>query len=68
MVAAAPLIIGLILGPMAEQSLRQAMIIGMGEWSTFVTRPISASILFIAFLLFLSPFLINFYSKIKKTR
>jgi putative tricarboxylic transport membrane protein len=65
---AAPLIIGLILGPIAEQSLRQAMIIGMGEWSTFITRPISASILFIAFLLFLSPFLINFYSKRKKTR
>jgi putative tricarboxylic transport membrane protein len=65
---AAPLIIGLILGPIAEQSLRQAMIIGMGEWSTFITRPISASILFIAFLLFLSPFLINFYSKRKKIR
>jgi putative tricarboxylic transport membrane protein len=65
---AAPLIIGLILGPIAEQSLRQAMIIGMGEWSTFVTRPISASILFVAFLLFFSPFLINFYSKRKKTR
>jgi putative tricarboxylic transport membrane protein len=53
---------------MAEQSLRQAMIIGMGEWTTFITRPISASILFIAFILFLSPFLIHFYSKRKKTR
>ena len=65
---AAPLIIGLILGPIAEQSLRQALIIGMGEWTTFITRPISVTILFIAFVLFLSPFLINFYSKRKKTR
>jgi putative tricarboxylic transport membrane protein len=62
------LIIGLILGPIAEQSLRQALIIGMGEWTTFLTRPISATILFIAFVLFLSPFLINFYRKRKKTR
>ncbi len=48
---AAPVLVGLILAPMAEQSLRQALIISQGEWSTFVTRPISASLLFIAVLL-----------------
>jgi putative tricarboxylic transport membrane protein len=31
--------------------LRQALIISQGEWSAFVTRPISASLLFIALLL-----------------
>jgi putative tricarboxylic transport membrane protein len=36
---------------MAEQSLRQALIISQGDWSAFVTRPISASLLFIAVLL-----------------
>lgn len=55
----APMIIGLILGPMAEQSLRQALTISMGSYATFVTRPISATILGIAALLLLSPWLLR---------
>ena len=52
---AAPLIVGLILAPMAEQSMRQALTISMGEWSTFVTRPLSASLLAVAALLLSGP-------------
>jgi putative tricarboxylic transport membrane protein len=52
---AAPLIVGLILAPMAEQSMRQALTISMGEWSTFLTRPLSASLLAIAALLLIGP-------------
>ncbi len=52
---AAPLIVGMILAPMAEQSMRQALTISMGEWSTFVTRPLSASLMAIAALLLLAP-------------
>ena len=52
---AAPLIVGLILAPMAEQSMRQALTISMGEWSTFVTRPLSASLIGIAALLLIGP-------------
>jgi putative tricarboxylic transport membrane protein len=52
---AAPLIVGLILAPMAEQSMRQALTISMGDWSTFVTRPLSASLLGIALLLLTVP-------------
>jgi putative tricarboxylic transport membrane protein len=44
----APVVIGMILGPMAEQALRQALTISQGDWSTFVTRPGSAVILGIA--------------------
>ena len=50
-----PLIIGIIIGPLAEQSLRQAMIISMGDWSTFITRPISASILGLSIFLLILP-------------
>ena len=32
----APLVVGLILGPMLEQSMRQALTISQGQWSTFV--------------------------------
>ena len=52
---AAPLIVGLILAPMAEQSMRQALTISMGDWSTFVTRPLSASLLGVALLLLTVP-------------
>ena len=52
---AAPLIVGLILAPMAEQSMRQALTISMGDWSTFVTRPLSASLLAVAALLLTVP-------------
>jgi putative tricarboxylic transport membrane protein len=53
----APLIIGMILGPMAETSLRQALVISMGDYSTFLTRPISAVILAISAILLLLPLL-----------
>ena len=52
---AAPLIVGLILAPMAEQSMRQALTISMGDWSTFVTRPLSASLLAVAAVLVVTP-------------
>ncbi|MEI8265511.1 MAG: tripartite tricarboxylate transporter permease [Betaproteobacteria bacterium] len=51
----APLIVGLILAPMAEQSMRQALTISQSEWSTFVTRPLSASLLFVAAILVVLP-------------
>jgi putative tricarboxylic transport membrane protein len=52
---AAPMIVGLILAPMAEQSMRQALTISQGEWSTFLTRPLSASLLGVAALLLVLP-------------
>jgi putative tricarboxylic transport membrane protein len=51
----APLVVGLILGPMMEQSMRQALTISQGQWSTFVTRPLSGSLLLIAALLLALP-------------
>jgi putative tricarboxylic transport membrane protein len=44
----APLLLGFVLGPLLEENLRRAMIIGRGDPSVFVTRPISAVLLVIA--------------------
>ena len=52
---AAPVLVGLILAPMAEQSMRQALTISQGEWSTFVTRPISGTLLAVAVLMLIIP-------------
>ncbi|WP_337875824.1 tripartite tricarboxylate transporter permease [Elioraea sp.] len=51
----APVVIGMILGPLAEQAFRQALTISQGDWTTFVTRPISAAFLVIALLLAVGP-------------
>jgi TctA family transporter len=44
----APLLLGFILGPMMEENLRRALLLSRGDWTTFVTRPLSASLLIAA--------------------
>ncbi len=47
----APLLLGFILGPMMEENLRRALLLARGDWSTFLTRPLSAGLLFAAALM-----------------
>ncbi|RYF59936.1 MAG: tripartite tricarboxylate transporter permease, partial [Comamonadaceae bacterium] len=47
----APLLLGLILGPMMEENLRRALLLSRGDWSVLVTRPISLGLLIAALLL-----------------
>jgi TctA family transporter len=54
----APMLLGFILGPMMEEFLRRALLLSKGDPTVFVTRPISAGLLFLAvaaLLLVLSP-------------
>jgi TctA family transporter len=44
----APLLLGFILGPMMEENLRRALLLSRGDWSVFVTRPLSAVLLGLA--------------------
>jgi TctA family transporter len=44
----APLLLGFILGPMMEENLRRALLLSRGDWSTFMTRPLSATLLLAA--------------------
>jgi len=53
----APCIIGLILGPLAEQQFRRALSISQGDPSVFVTHPISAALLAVAALCLIVPLL-----------
>jgi putative tricarboxylic transport membrane protein len=41
----APVIVGMILGPLAEAQMRNALSIGEGRWSVFIERPASALLL-----------------------
>ncbi|MFK0337048.1 tripartite tricarboxylate transporter permease [Agrobacterium deltaense] len=41
----APLVLGFVLGPLLEQNMRLGLLISQGSFSTFVTHPISATLL-----------------------
>jgi putative tricarboxylic transport membrane protein len=55
----APCIIGLILGPLAEEHFRRTMTITQGDASVFFTDPLSAVILALAAIVFIAPLLIK---------
>jgi TctA family transporter len=49
----APLLLGFILGPMLEEYLKRALKLARGDWSVFLTRPLSAALLALGLLLLL---------------
>ena len=59
---AAPLVLAFIMGPLLENNLRQSLLMSDGSFTIFVSRPISAVGVTIAFLLLLSN-LVPFFKK-----
>ncbi len=53
----APAVLAIVLGPLAETSLRQALLISNGSLMVFFERPISAPIMVVALVLFVLPLL-----------
>jgi TctA family transporter len=51
----APLILGLILGPMVEENLRVGLISSGGDWRPFFTQPIAAVLATILLATMLAP-------------
>ena len=49
----APLLLGFVLGPMMEENLRRALLLSRGDPMVLFTRPISATLLVLSFLLLL---------------
>ena len=49
----APIVLGLVLAPMLEMSLRQSLALSSGSYAVFVTRPIAATMLAIGAVLLL---------------
>ena len=43
-----PVLLGIVLGPLAEKNFRRAMVISEGSFSIFFTRPISCAFILIA--------------------
>lgn len=55
----APIVVGLILGPMAEQQLRRALAIAQGDWTTLVSTPVSAGLMILSALFLIVPMLMR---------
>ena len=60
----APLLLGFVLGPMMEENFRRALLLSRGDYTVFLTRPLSGGLLIAAALLVLIVALPAF----KKTR
>lgn len=63
---AAPLILGLILGALMEESMRRALQISGGDWSTFLDKPISLTLLVIALLSLTLPLIKKGWQKARR--
>ncbi len=58
-----PMVIALVLGPLAEDNLRRALILSDGSFMTFLTRPISAAFLLISLITIIWPFVRKFKNR-----
>ncbi len=64
----APLLVGLILGPLAEQHLRRALAISQADPSIFISSPVSAVLLAISAIVILMPFVLKIINRTAQIR
>jgi putative tricarboxylic transport membrane protein len=63
----APVVIGLILGPIAEAQLRRALSISLGDPLVLLQSPLSATLLGIALIALLAPFVLRGLGRLKSS-
>jgi len=62
----APVLVGMILGPLAEQQLRRALAISQGDPTVLVTRPIAAALLAVAAAVVLAPAVLRGVGRLRR--
>ncbi|GKX29685.1 C4-dicarboxylate ABC transporter permease [Vallitalea longa] len=65
---ASPVVLALILGPMAESQLRRSLVMSQGNASILFTRPISAVLLVLAFITLCTPIFKQIKKKVKRAK
>ncbi len=61
----APAVLAIVLGPLAETSMRQSLIMAHGSFATFFTRPISGTIMVVALGLLIWPLVTLIYRRMR---
>ena len=62
----APAVLAIVLGPLAETSMRQSLLMSHGTFSIFFERPVAGPIMVVAVVLFLLPLIKMIKDRIKK--
>ncbi len=62
---AGPFVIGFILGPILEKSLRQALTASRGDWSTFFGSPVCVGFMLLTLFTYLNPVIKKVFAGIK---
>ena len=60
-----PVVLGVILGPMMETQFRRALLLGDGDISIFITRPLTATLLGLAVAALLLPYLPRIVARLR---
>ena len=63
----APVVVGMILGPLAEAQMRNALSIGEGRWTVFLDRPGSLFLLVVVVAVLALPRLMRLRKKLKNS-
>jgi putative tricarboxylic transport membrane protein len=58
----APAILGVVLGPLIESTLRQSLTMSHGRWDIFISRPIAAALVVVLVMILLVPSLVKWRS------
>jgi putative tricarboxylic transport membrane protein len=61
----APVILGLILGPMMELQFRRALLVSNGDLTVFVTRPLTVVLLALVVVALIVPYLPRIVAKLR---
>jgi putative tricarboxylic transport membrane protein len=64
----APVILGVILGPLMELQLRRTLLVSNGDWTALVDRPFAAAVLLLAFLALVVPLLPGWIARLRGRR
>lgn len=60
----APIVLGMILGPLFESNFRRSLMLSGGNWATFVQRPISLGFLIVVVLVLVGPMILKRFNKV----
>jgi putative tricarboxylic transport membrane protein len=62
----APVVVGMILGPLAEAQMRNALSIGEGHWGVFLERPMSLALLVVVVTVLVLPRLMMLRRRLRR--